>query len=141
MVAFILAVMLTLGCTGAAMAYGRRRPPGTPVTWGEAILAATFVYFVLFLAYGVVPHQWLAWADNELQWRADRLVLGPGNIVETALPFTVTYQTIRDILAAGIYIVFFGLHIGVWILWQKRGQQKPKELPTSPFGRPLVRKV
>jgi Na+-driven multidrug efflux pump len=140
-VAFIFSVIVTLGCTGVVWAYGRRRPQGEPVTWGEAMIAATFVFFVLFLAYGVVPHQWLAWADNELNWRADRILEGPGKILHTGLPFAVTYQTIRDIIAAGIYIVFFGMHIALWVLWQKRGQEKPKEIPTSPFGRPLVRKV
>ena len=141
MVAFILSIVVTLGLVAGAMWYGQRRPPGTPVTWGEAMIAATVVFFGLFLAYGIVPHQWLAWADTELQWRADRIVVGPGNIVADGLPFTVTYRVIRDIIAAGIYVVFLGAHIAVWILWQKRGQEKPKEIVTSPYGRPLVKKV
>ena len=139
MIAFLVSLVATLGLAGLAMAYRSRRPVGTPLTWGEAMAAAVVIFFVIFLAYGVVPHQWLAWADNELGWRKDRIAMGPGDILDKALPFTVTYQTIRDIIAAGIYIVFLGAQIALWAAWQNRGKRKPKEIETSAFGRPLVR--
>ena len=139
MVAFLTSLVVAIGLTGAAMAYGRRRPVGTPLTWGEAMVASLLVFFVIFLAYGVIPHQWLAYADNELGWRKDKIVFGPGDILDQALPFTVTYQTVRDIIAAGIYIVFLGIQIALWAMWQNRGKKKPKEIETSAFGRPLVR--
>src|SRR5262249_62361266 len=69
-VQFILAFFGTLLLTLAVIPYGKRRPPGTPVSWGEAMLAATYVFGVLFLAYGVVPHQWLTHEQNQLNWRA-----------------------------------------------------------------------
>ena len=40
-----------------------------------------------------------------------------------------------------IHAVFFGLNIWLAIWWQKRGDVKPKELPTSTYGRPLVKKA
>ena len=52
--------------------YGRRRPVGAPLSWGEAIAAATLVFGLMFWSYGVVPHQWLQWANNELQWTPTR---------------------------------------------------------------------
>ena len=57
------------------------------------------------------------------------------------LPFNVTRQAVGDIVAATIYIVFFGLQIFVWVWWQKRGTKKAgaKEL-TSSYGRPLVKR-
>jgi hypothetical protein len=139
MFAFVLSLVVTLGLPAVVIAYGRRRPVGTPITWGEAMAAATLIFFIVFMAYGVVPHQWLAWADNELGWRKDRILLGPGDILETVLPFTMTYQVIRDIIAAGIYIVFLGAQIALWAVWQNRGKSKPKEIETSAFGRPLVK--
>ena len=140
MIALAVALVATLACVGGAMAYGRRRAPGTPVSWGEAMAAATFVFFVMFLAYGVVPHQWLAWADNELNWRADKILYGPGDLV-AKLPFTVTYQVLRDLIAAGLYIAFLGAQLVLWSMWQSRGKTKPAELPVSSFGRPLVKKA
>jgi hypothetical protein len=143
MVAFLTSLVVTIGLTGGFMAYGRRRPVGSPLTWGEAMAASMVVFFVIFLAYGVVPHQWLAWADNELGWRKDKIFAGPAGVETKSLgfdiPLTITYQTIRDVIAAGIYIVFLGAQIALWSLWQNRGKTKPKEIETSAFGRPLVR--
>jgi hypothetical protein len=93
----------------------------------------------MFLAYGIVPHQWLTWADNELGWRADKILFGPGDVLDKALPFTMTYLVVRDLIATGIYIVFFGAQIALWMWWQNRGREKPKEIETSAYGRPLVR--
>ena len=139
MFAFLLSLGITIGLSALAMWYGRRRPVGTPLSWGEAMAAATYVFLIIFLIYGVVPHQWLAFADNEWGWRRDKLVFGPGDIVHNALPFEVTYEAVRDIIAAGIYIVALGAQIALWSMWQNRGKEKPKEIETSAFGRPLVR--
>jgi hypothetical protein len=120
----------------------KRRPVGTSLSWGEAAVAAAFVFFVLFMAYGVVPHQWLTLADNELSWRPDRFLLGPGGIFATALPFELTYLVLRDIVVSGIYGAFLAAQVVLWKVWQDRGKTKPgdrKELDTSPFGRPLVK--
>ncbi len=140
MVALMLSTVLLVLGTVAVLAYARRRPPGTGVTWGEAMASAVFVFLLMGLAYGIVPHQWLTFADNELGWRSDKIVFGPGNVL-TNIPFTITYQVIRDIIAAGIYIVFLGGQIALWAIWQGRGKVKQRALPTSSFGRPLVRKA
>jgi Na+-driven multidrug efflux pump len=140
-VAFVFSLIATIVLTAIAPRYARRRPQGTPVTWGEAMVAALFVFFVMFIAWGVLPHQWLTYADNDLQWRKDKIVMGPGDTIDKFLPFTVTYEAVRDILAAGIYIVTLGVMIALWAQWQNRGKEKPKELPTSAYGRPLVKKA
>ena len=57
-------------------------------------------------------------------------------------PFTASYEAIRDIVAILIHVWYFGLVIVLWGKWQKRGDAAPsKELATSSFGRPLVKKV
>ena len=139
MVAFLTSLLVTVAITVAVMLYGRRRPVGTPITWGEAMFGSMVVFLAIFLIYGVVPHQWLAYADNELGWRKDKIVMGPGDILDRALPFTLTYEAIRDFIAAGIYIVALGIQIALWAMWQNRGKSKPKEIETSAFGRPLVK--
>jgi hypothetical protein len=140
MVALVFSTLILVLGTAAVVAYARRRPQGQALTWGEAMVAATFVYLLMGLAYGIVPHQWLTFADNELGWRSDKIVYGPGDVLNN-IPFTITYQIIRDIIAAGIYIVFLGGQIALWAIWQGRGKQKQRELPTSSFGRPLVKKA
>jgi hypothetical protein len=143
-VAFVFSFVVTAAMTLAVIPLAKRRPIGTTLSWGEAMVAAVYAFFVMFMAYGVVPHQWLTHAGNELNWRADRFVVGPKigsqHILEK-LPFVLTRQTFMDIIAATIYIVFLALHVYVWVWWQKRGQAKAgaKEL-RSAYGRPLVRR-
>lgn len=144
-VAFTLSVVVAVVLNGAIVAYMRRRKVGTPVTWGEAMFGAMIVFFLLFWIYGVVPHQWLAWADNELNWRADKLFVGPGGILKAqaqggSLPFTITYVVIRDVVAVAIYGIAIGGNVAMWSMWQNRGKAKAaKPAEISTFGRPLVR--
>jgi hypothetical protein len=139
-VAFIISVLATIAMAAVIPWYGKRRPRGTFLSWGEAMVAALYVFALMFLAWGIMPHQWLTYADNVLQWRKDKILLGPGDIVDK-LPFTVTYETIRDLIAVGIYGVTLAAMGFMWAAWQRRGQEKPKELPTSAYGRPLVKQT
>jgi hypothetical protein len=146
-------ISLGLLVLGIAIVFwvGKRRPIGTPFTWGEAFVSGTFIFGLMLLAYGVVPNEWLQWADNRLVWRSDKMLLaissdgikfgedaatigGSGRIL-------VSYQALRDMIAAGIYIVMLGAQVALWAMWQKRGQKAGTEVATSEFGRPLVRKI
>jgi hypothetical protein len=143
MVAFVAALLAVVLLSAGCMAYGNRRPVGAPLTWGEAMAASALVFFIIFLAYGVLPHQWLQWADSQLGWRKDKILAGPAAITKKSIgfdiPITISYETIRDAIAAGIYIVGLGVQITLFAIWQNRGKRKPKEIETSAFGRPLVR--
>jgi hypothetical protein len=160
-VAFLVSLLISGLMVAIIVRVGRNRPVGTPLTWGEAFAAAVFVFLLLFLLYGVVPHQFLAWADNELEWRSDKIgiPLGPlGGILNgnlgikegllfpegVPLPnghFIITAQVLRDIIAATLYIVFLLIQIKMWLWWQKRDQGKGADQAelTSAYGRPLVR--
>ena len=144
MVAFALSILVTVALVGAILAYMKRRPVETPVTWGEAMFGAMVAFFAMFWVYGVVPHQWLAWADNELNWRTDKLFVGPGGILRAqaqggSFPFTITYVVIRDIIASSIYVVAVAGQVAMWFLWQNRGKKAAEVVERSSFGRPLVR--
>ena len=139
MVAFLTSIVALVALTAATMAYGRRRPVGTPLSWGEAMVGAVVVFFLFLLAYGIVPHQWLDYGGSELGWRKDKIVFGPGDVIDKVVPFTVSYEAIKDAIAAGLYIVFLGAHIALWSMWQGRGKKKVEEIETSAFGRPLVK--
>ncbi len=151
MVAFFTSLIITGVMCAVVLLVGKRRKPGTPMTWGEGFLAATFMFALMLMFYGIVPNQWLLWADTELGWRSDSIgVPTPfGRLWPNGVTFlgrgrvTITAQVIRDIIAAGFYIVFFVAQIVGWLWWQKRGK-RPAPAPaleTSAYGRPLVRKV
>ena len=142
MIAFATSLIIALVGNVAIVLYSRRRSPDRPLSWGEAMAAAVLIFFLMFWWYGVVPHQWLTLADNEWNWRADRILLGPGDIFEPNrfIPFTITYLVLRDLVAVGIYGLALGLHIFHWAHWQDRTKPKPVVVPTTQYGRPLARK-
>ncbi len=151
MVAFMASLVIVAIMCAVVLVVAHRRPPGTPMTWGEAFLAGTFMFALMLMLYGVVPNQWLLWADNELGWRSDSIgVPTPwARLWPNGLTFfgrgriMITAQVVRDIIATGIYVVFFVGQLAGWLWWQKRGKRSaaPPAIETSAFGRPLVRKV
>ena len=145
MVAFVLSILIALAITGGIVAYSKKRSVDTPTTWGEAMLGSLVVFFLMFWVYGVVPHQWLSWADNELNWRVDKIFVGPGGILKAEQdggwsPIRITYVVIRDLVAVLIYLVALGGNVALWSRWQSRGEAEADISPErSAFGRPLVK--
>ena len=113
-----------------------------PPTWAQSMLGAATVFALFLLIYGVVPHEWLTWADSKLGLREDKILL-------STRPIKFTGRTVRDTVAALLYIIFLGINTWMWIAWQKRGTAKPKAAPaaatpepagTSAFSRPVTKK-
>jgi hypothetical protein len=118
---------------------------GASLSWGEAMVAAAFVFLMFFWWYGVIPHYWLDWADNELNWRSDSYVVQAGQAVFGQdwldwWPLDITKQVVRDVIVVMIYGLGLGLQILLWALWQDRAKERPVVVPASRYGRPLVRK-
>jgi hypothetical protein len=135
-VAFVTTLVIGIGGVVGVVLYGRRRPVGAPLTWGQAMAAALFTFFMFIWWYAMIPHQWLQWSTNELGWTVDKILLRPtGN-----QPLTVSYQTIRDIVVVLIYGVGLAIHVGIWAWWNDRAKPRPVKVPASRYGRPLVRK-
>jgi uncharacterized membrane protein len=145
-VALVVSTLVTILLALGIVWYGRRRPVGAPLTWAEAMLAAAYCFFLAFLAYGVVPHQWLMLAENEWAWRGDRVVVGPGGILEPQalggwLPFTLTYRVLGDTVAVVIYGIFLAAHVALFAIWQDRAKARPAaDVVRSTYGRPLVKR-
>src|SRR4051794_27330659 len=101
MVAFLTALVITVAITVSIMQYGKRRPVGTPLTWGEAMFGAAVVFFAIFLIYGVVPRQWLEFARTDPGSRKGSSFLGPFSILDKGVPFAASCQPIRGMSGAG----------------------------------------
>jgi hypothetical protein len=120
----------------------RRPKPELPPTWAQAMLGAVAVFGLFLLIYGVVPHEWLTWADSGLKLREDRILIDTW-----AIDFSG--RALRDMVATFFYIFFLGMNTWMWIAWQKRGTAKPKPAAaattpepagTSAFSRPVTKK-
>ena len=134
MTAFGVSIGITALMVAIVILVGKRRQPGTPLTWGEAFIAATFAFAILLMIYGVVPDRWLRWADGELKWRSDKIGIPTGPISHFHFWFIkiqghllwpkgltfggrgriqITAQDVRDTVAALLYI---GFGLGqIWI--------------------------
>ena len=157
MVSFTASLIITALMVAILARVAKRRAPGTPLTWGEAFVAAVYMFALMLMIYGVVPDQWLRWAEGGLEWRSDKIGIpmgplpggGSDNLLfDQGIEFfgkgriIVTAQTIADIIAATIYIVFLVLQIIGWLWWQNRGKKPaPAAITTSAYGRPLLRKA
>jgi len=146
-VAFVASLLITLALVAFIVPLAKRRPVGTALTWGESMAAAIYVFFTMFWIYAMVPHLWLTWSGNELNWRPDKLLTGPWGILKTQTaggwnPISLNYQVIRDIIAVLIYVVALGMNMYLWAWWQNRGKRAAAvpEIATSDYGRPLVKK-
>ena len=80
--AFLFSFVLSTVLAFLAIPYAKRRPKGTPVSWGEAMLAAVYVFGIMFLAFGIVPHHWIAHADADLGWTKSNIIYGPFDILK-----------------------------------------------------------
>ena len=121
----------------------RRPKPALPATWAQSMLGATAVFALFLLIYGVVPHEWLTWADSGLGLREDKILFNAFGAIE------FSGRALRDIVATMIYIFGLGANTWMWIAWQKRGSAKPKPAAaaatpepagTSAFSRPVTKK-
>ena len=139
---FFISLLLCVGVVVAFVWLKNRPKSELPATWAQSMLAALAVFAVFLLVYGVVPHEWLTWCDSKLGLREDKILL-------STRPIKITGRTLRDSVAALIYIIFLGINTWMWIAWQKRGTAKPKAAPatatpepagTSAFSRPVSKK-
>ncbi len=143
--AFLFSFVVTTAMSLVVIPIGQRRKFDRKATWGEAMLGSAYIFMVLFLAFGVVPHQFIDHADKELGWRRDKLVYGPFNILKSdtvggSFPITISYEAIRDIIVVVIHVFYIGLMIYLFSWWQKRGLVTTKEVVSSSYGRPLTKK-
>ena len=137
----VLAVLVTAG-----LFFWTTRPRSPyPLTWAKAMLGAVASFAAMLLVYGVVPDEWLKYADAELGWSQSKIFKEIG-------PITINKRAVKDTVAVLIYLVFFAAQIAIAVLWQKRpaagevavATEAPAESARpagrSKFGRPLSRK-
>ena len=149
-VRYIAAVLVFMALLVPVFWTAKRRPPGTPLTWGEAMVAGVYTFLVIFWLYGVVPHEFLTWADAELAWRPDKKIIGPEGSWASwfgfwkSIPLTVSKTVIRDLLVVVIYVVGLGGFMWICKFWNDREKNEAAAKaiePVSRYGRPLIAKA
>jgi hypothetical protein len=138
----VLALLVTAGCF-----FATTRPRSShELTWAKAMLGAVASFGAMLLVYGVVPDEWLKYADAELGWSQSQIFKEIG-------PITINKRAVKDTVAVLIYGLFLTLHVAIGVRWQKRpaagevavATEAPSDATARPagrskFGRPLSRK-
>jgi hypothetical protein len=145
-VAFFVSLVVTGIMCAITLYVAWRRPVDAPLTWGEAMVGASWFFMLMIMFFGIVPDQWIDWADNELGWKPNEFFYDPAthDFLSQFIPFKISMQAMRDIIVVVIHIVFLALIPPAVIFWQKRGPARSlgepsTEEPVSAYGRPLVR--
>jgi hypothetical protein len=114
-------LLLTIGIVAVMIVIRRPKKSNEPITWVQAVLGAMFVWVMLTLAYGVVPHEWLIFGNSYLNFDTTTYVMRANRIVH----FGITRDKVVDAVAAGIYVVMLGLNVYLFVAWQKRKVAEP----------------
>jgi hypothetical protein len=134
----------------ALVASRNPKPAGHKATWAECYLGAVAAFALMALAYAVIPHEWMTYANGYIQWGdTSKFIFRSGQdmlFFPWHWPFNMDYPALRDIVVSGIYVVLLGLNVMLFVKWQDRNKV-PEATPatgTTPakrsrFGRPLRR--
>lgn len=134
------------------VASGKARDPEEPATWAECFGGAVGIFALFVVGYAIVPSEWLNYANSYIQWGDNtKFVWHSGSqmlFFPVNWPFSLDYPALRDIVVALMYVVFLGVNLKLWVMWQKRHEVREQaatatDTPArrSRFGRPLRAKA
>jgi len=134
----------------AMVASRKPQPADHQASWSACFAGALASFALMALAYGVVPHEWMTFANGYLRWgdtskfvfRSHQDML----IFPWSWPFNMDYPALRDIVVSGIYVVLLSVNVMLFVKWQARNTvpdatPAPDTAPAkrSRFGRPIRR--
>lgn len=142
LIATTITLGLMVGLTGYILTVPRS---DKPTTWAQNMAGAVLVFALFLLAYGVVPSEWIIFANAYLRW-------DEANVLLETYPITMTKAVARDIVAVGIYVFFLVANVVMFVMWQNRKTAEEKggdssdeaasaTSATSAYGRPVTKKV
>lgn len=130
---------VTLCLVGGAMLWVLNQP----MTWTRATVAAMLTWVGLVFYLGMVPSEWLTFAQTELDWSSQRVALTIPSWLVLNNDVEISWAAIRDSVQAGFSLGVLGLAIVLGLQFQRMKDGRPASAQASevisPYGRPLVR--
>lgn len=113
------------------------------MTWARATIASLLTWIALVFYLGMVPSEFLTFAQTELEWSSQRIALTIPPILVLNNTVDISWAAIRDSIQVGYSMSMLGVAVvlGLQIQRIKDGRPakaRPAEL-VSPYGRPLVK--
>jgi hypothetical protein len=113
------------------------------MTWARALFAAFVAWIELVIIFGMVPSEWLNYAQTDLDWSSQRVAVTIPPFLILGNDVTLSWAAIKDSISMGYHIVMLGAAAVFVLQLQKMKQGRPASAemaqPRSPYGRPLVR--
>jgi len=113
------------------------------MTWARALFAAFISWIELVIIFGMVPSEWLNFAQTDLDWSSQRVALTIPPALVLGNDVQLSYAAIKDSISMGYHLVMLGA-AAVFVLQLQKMKKGPpasadKAPARSPYGRPLVR--
>lgn len=139
-----LGYLIVLGATSLALIGGAFLwVLNQPMTWTRAMVAATLSWVALVFFFGMVPSEWLNFAQTELDWSSQRVALTIPPVLVLGNDIDISWAVVKDLVNVGYHNVMLVVAAVLALQIQKMKQGRPaaarKPDPVSPYGRPLVR--
>ena len=102
--------------TGFAFWLTTKPKKAEPSTWAMTILGAMFVWAMMALGYGTIPHEWLTFGTSYLNFSTATFVMRRNSIIH----FDIDRAAVIDIGGTIIYGIVLTLQVWLFVRWQKR---------------------
>jgi len=113
------------------------------LTWSRAVFAAYVAWLELVIIFGMVPSEWLNFAQTDLDWSSQKVALVIPPILVLGNSVEISYAVLKDSISMGYHLVMLAAAALFTLELQKikKGRPESAEKPEkkSPYGRPLVK--
>ncbi|HSJ84143.1 MAG TPA: hypothetical protein VLA91_10040 [Acidimicrobiia bacterium] len=113
------------------------------MTWARALFASFVTWIELVLIFGIVPSEWLNFAQTDLDWSSQRVAVAIPTWLILGNEVNLSWAAIKDSISMGYHIVMLAAAAVFTIQLQRMRQGAPlsaeKPEVRSPYGRPLVK--
>lgn len=113
------------------------------MTWARATVAALIAWVALVFYFGMVPSEWLNYAQTDLDWSSQRVALSIPPFLVLGNSVDISWAAIKDSIQMGYSLGLLGFAGLLAIQIQKIKEGRPASAAPaekkSPYGRPLVR--
>lgn len=113
------------------------------MTWARATVAGMLAWLTLVFFFGMVPSEWLSYAQTDLDWSSQRVAVAIPAFLMLGNTVELSWEAVKDSISMGYHLVMLGVAVVFALQVQKIKEGRPAAAAPvekkSPYGRPLVR--
>jgi hypothetical protein len=113
------------------------------MTWARATVAGLIAWVSLVFFFGMVPSEWLSFAQTNLNWSSQRIAFNIPPFLVLGNDVAISWGVIKDSISMGYHLVMLGGAAVLALQIQRIKEGRPASAAPvekkSPYGRPLVK--